>query len=315
MQNHIRTMHENALTFEYKKCGAREEMKNIFLEHIRTAHEHQRPFVRRSCDLQSVQILTSLHRRSVQLCYLHPGLGLGKVPHRQLHVHQNHRHAGHCRDTGYHHSLAASRVGIRWHRQQCKYIGSLPLLPLFSRSKLTHSFAFFCPCDPQHSIETLHNLLEVRSTSPPSNRTIRFKGGPRVQSRKWYIGYVMPDDMFVKALTVLQTLEFTAAIGLPIVTSQRQSAHYVNGLLYNFDLLSCQKTRMDEMFPKVISGGERKRLKIIRGCPPTAIYLCWLQGEWKTGTYRGIPRWMSKKYTDFNPRRLCCCPPAWKRQL
>lgn len=109
---------------------------------------------------------------------------------------------------------------------------------------------------------TLLNLLAARSEHPLTSGQILFSGKPRTARTKRNVGYVMQDDVFFSNLTVLETLEFTASIRIPNLSSTQKDI-LIQKVLRRLRLTKCQNTRIgNQQFDKGISGGERKRLNL-----------------------------------------------------
>jgi ATP-binding cassette subfamily G (WHITE) protein 2 len=75
-------------------------------------------------------------------------------------------------------------------------------------------------------------------------------------------GYVMQDDVLNAALTVQETLDFTAELRLPSSFKKQQRDAEVDRVLGQMGLEHCRKTIIGSPILKGISGGERKRVCI-----------------------------------------------------
>lgn len=109
---------------------------------------------------------------------------------------------------------------------------------------------------------TFLNLLGGRSEYGLKRGSVLFGGEQRNPRTKRKVAYVMQDDVFFSSLTVRETLEFTAAIRIPVKEAElreRRIAEVVSRLRLD----RCLDTRVgNQQFDKGISGGERKRLNI-----------------------------------------------------
>lgn len=89
---------------------------------------------------------------------------------------------------------------------------------------------------------------------------ILFNNGKRTKETKRLIGYVLQDDLLFGNLTVEQTLNFTAALRLPVSAAERKQR--VEELITALNLNKCRNTMIGNQWVRGVSGGERKRTNI-----------------------------------------------------
>ncbi|XP_071445742.1 protein scarlet isoform X2 [Hetaerina americana] len=109
---------------------------------------------------------------------------------------------------------------------------------------------------------TLMNALAHRSPDGVViDGDIRVNGRPTGDFMSKLCGYMHQEDIFVGALTVRETLNFTAWLRLDRRTSRAERKRQVSFLISQLGLGKCANTRIGSTgHEKVLSGGEKKRL-------------------------------------------------------
>ncbi|MBM3323761.1 ATP-binding cassette domain-containing protein, partial [candidate division WOR-3 bacterium] len=76
------------------------------------------------------------------------------------------------------------------------------------------------------------------------------------------IGYVPQDDIIHRALTVEQSLYYTARLRLPADTTESEVRGRVDKVIAELGLEGCRKVRIGDPVKRGISGGQRKRVNL-----------------------------------------------------
>ena len=108
---------------------------------------------------------------------------------------------------------------------------------------------------------SLLNALSGRMESTLSGK-ILYNNSTRTE-KEWLItcSFVEQEDLFIKTLTVYETIEFAAKLKLPKLSNiERQNR--INTVIAQLGLDKCKNTRVGDSCDKGISGGEKKRLSI-----------------------------------------------------
>ncbi|GFT08841.1 ABC transporter G family member 22 [Nephila pilipes] len=110
---------------------------------------------------------------------------------------------------------------------------------------------------------TLLNTIGGRSEQMKITGGIVTVNGEEM-NKQWRrkICYVMQQDVFFAELTLRETLEFSARLGLPDSMPYEQKMRQVDFIVDLLDLRACQDTIMGDVLKRGLSGGEKKRANI-----------------------------------------------------
>ncbi|ROT38353.1 ABC transporter [Sodiomyces alkalinus F11] len=109
---------------------------------------------------------------------------------------------------------------------------------------------------------TLLNTMSERTISSRLSQEglITFNGNPGIHSVRH--AYVMQQDILLSALTVRETLQYSANLRLPPSTTQQERAQIVEEVILELGLKECANTRIGNHQHRGCSGGERRRVSI-----------------------------------------------------
>jgi ABC-type multidrug transport system ATPase subunit len=110
---------------------------------------------------------------------------------------------------------------------------------------------------------SLLNTLAGRIGAGELKGSILVDGTPR-QKSTWtkQCAYVEQDDILFPALSVQETLMYSAVLRLPGSLSQKEKKAHVDDIISKLGLQTCANTRIGDEKRRGISGGERKRVSI-----------------------------------------------------
>ncbi|KAG6002189.1 hypothetical protein E4U54_000935 [Claviceps lovelessii] len=109
---------------------------------------------------------------------------------------------------------------------------------------------------------TLLNTLAERITSSRLSQTGTVTFNHRAGVQHVRHSYVMQQDVLLSALTVRETLHYSAALRLPSSTSQEARHRVVEEVILELGLKECADTRIGNNQHRGCSGGERRRVSI-----------------------------------------------------
>eukprot|EP00951_Prasinocladus_malaysianus_P002985 scaffold21359_cov37-Prasinocladus_malaysianus.AAC.1 len=91
---------------------------------------------------------------------------------------------------------------------------------------------------------------------------VLYNGKPADRNLKRKLGFVSQDDLLFEALTVWETLWFTAKLRLPGEMPDDERARRVESVVQTLGLGRCKGTIIGGPFRRGVSGGERKRVSV-----------------------------------------------------
>jgi len=110
------------------------------------------------------------------------------------------------------------------------------------------------------------SLLSVLSQRVPSNSVVSgevlINGQPTNKSMKRRMGFVFQDDLLLHAMTVHETLLFSALLRLPEKVSKQEKLDKVDTIIEQLGLTKVKHSRIGREQQRGVSGGERKRVSI-----------------------------------------------------
>lgn len=109
---------------------------------------------------------------------------------------------------------------------------------------------------------TLLNALASRLPPDQLSGNILYNGRPTDKSSKRITSYVLQDDVMHSALSVYETLFYTAMLKLPGDLPYETKIERVDKAITALGLDGCKNSPVGNFFMRGISGGERKRLNI-----------------------------------------------------
>ncbi|XP_028775503.1 ABC transporter G family member 9-like [Neltuma alba] len=104
--------------------------------------------------------------------------------------------------------------------------------------------------------------MACRLQESVTSGSITCNGKPFSKQVKQNMGYVHQNDVFYPHLTVSETLVFTVLLSLPNNLSKEEKDSHVEAIMEELDLTHFKDTIMGGPSLRVVSGGERKRVRI-----------------------------------------------------
>lgn len=163
-------------------------------------------------------------------------------------------------------SSAPSEVILQWQNVSCH----LEVPKASPRPLLQHCSGIARPgrvlaiLGPSGSGKT--TLLNALAGRLPKSKALQLFGSITANGRDidsdFPIAYLTQEDLFFSQLSVQETLEIAARLGLSSNSSSAQRQQLVEDLIRKLGLVSVTKTRVGDNKTRGISGGEKKRLSL-----------------------------------------------------